>query len=252
MVKQAQRWPNNLSADKRMEIASDRVNEIISRTTELVHLHEANRIICFSDQLSSQIPKSYAANAFQLFSGTMHQSEISRLCAIWDPERESRISLPTVSALVDDEEVKACLKGRVVDTRRKNRKFSAPEEDPERLAWLHKKADRRALDDATKNTEVLERGIAAIAEVTDSKVLKAARDFRNLHLAHWLDEKARKHEDLRAAYGDTEKLLDLTIPVIKLFDLGVNNSGFDWDSLSKQATECTQALWHGCKFNVLK
>jgi hypothetical protein len=70
---------------------NDRIAEAKRLTERLVdHAHylldirENNAIVVYSDQLSKQIPRSYAANAFNVFREAMHQIEMVRLCALWD------------------------------------------------------------------------------------------------------------------------------------------------------------------------
>jgi len=36
----------------------------------------------YSDTLSKQVPKSYAANAFNVFREALHQIELVRVCAL--------------------------------------------------------------------------------------------------------------------------------------------------------------------------
>ena len=73
---------------------NDRIVEAKRLTERLVdHAHylldirENNAIVVYSDQLSKQIPRSYAANAFNIFREAMHQIEIVRLLSKGvDPE----------------------------------------------------------------------------------------------------------------------------------------------------------------------
>ena len=60
---------------------NDRIVEAKRLTERLVdHAHylldirENNAIVVYSDQLSKQIPRSYAANAFNIFREAMHRS----------------------------------------------------------------------------------------------------------------------------------------------------------------------------------
>jgi hypothetical protein len=48
----------------------------------LLDIRENNAIVVYSDQLSKQIPRSYAANAFNIFREAMHQIEIVWLNAL--------------------------------------------------------------------------------------------------------------------------------------------------------------------------
>jgi hypothetical protein len=57
------------------------------------------------NKLSSQIPESYAANAFNVFQQSIHQFEIVRLCALWDSAELEKENIPTVVGLIDDAQV---------------------------------------------------------------------------------------------------------------------------------------------------
>ena len=46
----------------------------------------------YSDTLSKQIPKFYAANAFNVFREAMHQIELVRICALWDAPVLERVN----------------------------------------------------------------------------------------------------------------------------------------------------------------
>ena len=71
-VKLRQRiWPQCLSAEQRFTQARERLPKIVDNLAGLFHLHEANRIISYSDALSKQVPRSYAGNAFLVFQQTM-------------------------------------------------------------------------------------------------------------------------------------------------------------------------------------
>ena len=48
----------------------------------------------FSPVLASQIPRSYAANAFNVFQRGLHQFEIVRLCALWDAAEAEKENIP--------------------------------------------------------------------------------------------------------------------------------------------------------------
>jgi HEPN superfamily AbiU2-like protein len=79
---------------------------VVDHLQYLLDIHENNAIVLYSDTLSKQIPKSIAANAFNVVREAMHQIEIVRVCALWDSaltiERES---IQTVIELIDDPKV---------------------------------------------------------------------------------------------------------------------------------------------------
>jgi HEPN superfamily AbiU2-like protein len=66
------------------------------------------RELTYTPTLSAQIPKSFAANAFNVFQLSMYHFEIVRLCALWDRAAERDIdkeSIPTVVELIADEKI---------------------------------------------------------------------------------------------------------------------------------------------------
>src|SRR3954469_25201541 len=86
---------------QRIELAKTKMKEVIDHF--IIAVHENNAIVVYSDKLSSQIPRSYAANAFNIFREGMHQIEIVRLCALWEKANENDLakkSIPTVVELI--------------------------------------------------------------------------------------------------------------------------------------------------------
>ena len=71
----------------------------------MIELHANNSFVVFSPLLASQIPRSHAANAFNVFQRSMYQIEIVRLCAIWDGIDLDKENIPTVVALINDDEI---------------------------------------------------------------------------------------------------------------------------------------------------
>ena len=75
---------------RRVDEAKRVTDRVLDHIHYLLDLHENNAIILYSDILSKQIPRSYAANAFNVFQSAMHQIEIVRLCALWDDRPTSK------------------------------------------------------------------------------------------------------------------------------------------------------------------
>src|SRR5450755_1080908 len=86
----------------RIQAAKNKTERVVEHLLYLVALHESNAIIVYSEKLSSQIPKSYAANAFEVFRSGIHQFEIVRLCALWDSAAEEKENIPTIIELIDN------------------------------------------------------------------------------------------------------------------------------------------------------
>src|SRR5262245_56153429 len=69
---------DNLSKAERIGHAKTKMEKVLDHFMYLLELHENNAIIVYSNALSSQIPHSFAANAFNVFQRGMHQFEIVR------------------------------------------------------------------------------------------------------------------------------------------------------------------------------
>ena len=65
-------------------------------------MHESNAVVIYSRKLTEQIPRSYAAHAFNQVQRSMHLFEIIRLCALWDPPGTDRESIPTIVELFNE------------------------------------------------------------------------------------------------------------------------------------------------------
>jgi hypothetical protein len=51
-------------------------SRLVDHLLYLLAIHENNAIVLYSDTLSKQVPRSYAANAFNVFREALHQLEI--------------------------------------------------------------------------------------------------------------------------------------------------------------------------------
>jgi len=63
---------------------------LVDHLIHLINMHEANRLIVYSPLLSDQIPRSHAANAFNVFQDASLKFEIIRHSILWDPCRKER------------------------------------------------------------------------------------------------------------------------------------------------------------------
>src|SRR5262249_27504083 len=85
--------------------AKKKTDRVVDHLLYLLELHENNSIILYSPTLSSQIPVSYAANAFNAFRRGLHQFELVRLCALWDSADPYKENIPTIIELIDQPDV---------------------------------------------------------------------------------------------------------------------------------------------------
>jgi|KBSSwiStaDraftv2_1062776.scaffolds.fasta_scaffold1173071_1 hypothetical protein len=80
----------SLSDFERIALAKKKMDKVLAHAIDLAALHENNAIVVFSPILAEQIPRSYAAHAFNVFQHVMHDFELVRLCALWDSPRSAQ------------------------------------------------------------------------------------------------------------------------------------------------------------------
>ena len=95
----------SLGKPARIELAKDKMPRVLDHILYLLELHANNAYVVYSSLLSSQIPQSFGANAFNIFRRSMHQFEIVRLCALWDSADSAKENIPTVIELIDDAKI---------------------------------------------------------------------------------------------------------------------------------------------------
>src|SRR3954467_12638559 len=86
----------SMSFEDRIKLAGEKVGQMYKHITNLMQTHANNEIILFTDTLSSQVGKSYAAHAFKDFQGVMYFGEIARVIALWDELNLEKCSFPTI------------------------------------------------------------------------------------------------------------------------------------------------------------
>ena len=84
-----------LTTAERVQTAKQKTGHVVDHLLYLLALHESNAVVVYSDTLSKQIPRSYAAHAFSVFRQCMSHFEIVRLCALWDSPHPNQKSIPT-------------------------------------------------------------------------------------------------------------------------------------------------------------
>jgi hypothetical protein len=192
----------------------------------------------------------------------MYQIEIVRLCAIWDGVDLDKENIPTVVALIDDEEIIEMLAeetrshwvsgagfGRVIN----------PTNDPVIAAEMQKEmiesinlqfADEQASQARTE----LKQAIADARAVLGSSRLASIMNIRDKHLAHSLETtRAEKRGPIQPMKnGDETELLNASIPIIERLNCWVNGKSFSIENSREIDQHNAEALWNGCKFSVLR
>jgi len=254
------KWPTKLSTSERIAAAKQKTARVVDHLQYLLELHENNAIVVYSPTLSAQIPRSHAANAFNVFQRAMHQFEIVRLCALWDSADPEKESIPSVIELVDDPNVIEMLVqetaakwkgigGRILD----------PPDDPELHARFEAALQRRneafGEKQAQKAREGLRKAIAQSRDIIASPKHASIMNLRHKHLAHSLSE---TREEKKAGplppvkYGDERDMLNATLPIAENLYCWVNGTSFSFDDARKIDRKNAKAFWEACTFHITR
>ena len=248
-----------LPATERVELAKAKMAKVLDHFLYVVELHANNSFIVYSPILASQIPKSFAANAFNVFQQSMHQIEIVRLCAIWDSARTDKENIPTVVELVDTDEIVEIL---AEETRShwlgQNSGNFNPSTDPDVTA-IERKSIRNleiahGYEQAAEAKIELRRAITDARAILGSPLLASVMNHRDKHLAHSLERTYREKKAAIAPmkYRDEKTLLDASIPIIERLYCWVNGKNFSISKSQEIDQENAEALWSGCQFSDLR
>ena len=154
-------------------------------------MHESNTLVIYSPKMSAQIPRSFAAHAFNQFQRSMHLFEIIRLCALWDPPGTDRESIPTIVELFNEPALVEQIARETHDLYANEAQPAEPNvsSDPEnvaaRKAWWMK--DRTILAEGAAQQVRQQLAFAAdkaVAAIQASPRLTALMDFRHVYIAH--------------------------------------------------------------------
>ncbi len=243
----------------RIKEAKRITSRLMDHTHYLLDIHENNRIVLFSDALSKQIPRSYAANAFNTFREALHQIEIVRLCALWDQAHIDNESIPTAYELIDHEDVlrELSLEERARHIQPINLddgQFDGPEEKEVVRKAIEDRQKQRADERAAQAITDLKGAIKDARALRTSDRLKAVRNLRNKHVAHYLTETKAEKEGApidAPKYGDERTLLEETLPIVQTLYLWINGVGLSFDESRAIDQKCAKSLWDACTFKIL-
>jgi len=239
----------SLSSSERLALAKARVDNLVNHIVPLFLMHESNAVVIYSQKLSKQIPRSYAAHAFNQFQRSMHLFELVRLCAMWDVLRDDRESIPTIIALFNEPE----LIDQLVAVARAHDANEVPPEtvDSESASRLWKE-DRKSCADRAAATvrEKLSFAVSKAEEIRATPQLKALKRFRNSYIAHNLGMPDGKGRVENVKYGDEAFILDATVAIADALHQGLKGTDFDWKGERDIARRNAQALWDHCTFEI--
>jgi hypothetical protein len=252
----ANRMFEKLGGAARIECAKAKIPNVLGHFLYLLELHANNAHVIYSTLLSSQIPPSFAANAFNVFQRSMHQMEIVRLCALWDSACINKENIPTIIELIDDNSIIDAL----ADETRRYRANEAtalinPSVDPTLNATERAAVKRFELafadEQAHKAKSELRRAIADARAILESPQLASIMNIRDKHLAHSLERTRReKHGPIAPMkYGEETSILELSVPIVEQLYCWVNGTSFSIADARRIDEENAISLWRACKFD---
>lgn len=246
---------------ERIKLAKAKMEKVLDHFLYVLELHANNSFVVYSPVLASQIPYSYAANAFRIFQRSMHQIEVVRLCAIWDSVDLDKENIPTVIKLIDDDKIIEML---VEETRAHwvipgaGGHLIKPSNDPvisKIEQEMIKAVDLQFADEeaSTARTE-MRQPIADARALIGSSLLASIMNIRDKHLAHSLEiTRAEKNGPIQPMKnGDETKLLNASIPIIERLFCWVNGKSFSIENSQRIDQKNAEALWSGCKFDIVR
>ena len=246
----------HMATVERVEAAKQKTEQVVDHLFQLIALHENNAIVVYSDTLALQIPRSYAANAFNVFQQSLYRFEIVRLCALWDrawPDL-SRESIPTIVELIADSNV---IEALVEETRSTWTSWMLPvdPEDPKTDAAVRESLTRlneRPVQEKTAEvSDGLKKSIARGRKIENSAILRNVRKLRDKHLAYSLFETFQEKKNaVPIQYGDERELLLESIQLVETLQLWVNGTSIDFDKSQQIARKNVEALWKHCTFDI--
>ena len=166
-----------------------------SRIQNVLELHAANKTIQYSGFLSDQIPRSQAANAFNTFQHAMYSQEIIRLLAVWDSAEEYAVSIPTVVALINNDDVVDALSSETFNAHaNRGVRHLNPSDDPDIQGTIDEMSAKHQVEFAKKQADLTSKTLKAcigkVGEIQRRTKTTSIGNLRN-HLAHSLS-KTRK------------------------------------------------------------
>jgi hypothetical protein len=249
---------NNLPDHQRIHLAKEKTKRVVDNVQFLLALHENNAIVLYSSTLSSQIPTSLAANAFNVFQRGLHHYEIVRLCALWDGVGLEKENISTIIELIDEP--------RIIDF------FAAeteahwkgiggalvnPSDDPKLQALVVAELARNdalfGAQQAHKARVGLRKAIEKARIILSSSKLGSIMNLRDKHLAHSLSQTRREQKVgpmTPVKYGDECDVLNETLPIVEALYCWINGVSFSFEDSRQIDRKYAKALWEACKFSI--
>jgi hypothetical protein len=247
-----------LTLPERIQAAKAKTASVVDHLLYLVELHENNALILYSPLLSSQIPTSHAANAFNVFQRGLHQIELVRLCALWDSIEPEKENVPTIIELIDQPDVLGALAEETAAHWKGTGGLIFNPSDDLELQALEADAFQRSNEEfgeqqGQKARASLCKAIADARAIACCERLQRIMNLRDKHLAHSLSQTRREQKVGPIApmkYGDERAILDATVPIVEALYCWVNGTHLSFDNSREIDRRNAKALWEGCTFRI--
>ena len=237
-------WLKGLSDDERIERAASKQNHIQQHLTASIYLYENNRIFVFDTDFDKRVPESFARHTFNIAKQTLVKSHFLQICKLWDKPDVDRDSLPTVGKLLDSPAVLSRQEQLQIERARSSRKIA----DFARNTWMIEESEKNSLKVAAERRAGLEEANDETQKLASSKLINDLRDYRDRYIAHSLSTKPVPLD--LPYYGDSERLMEVTKPILSLYLKGIGASDPSWSENHMIARRYAEALWKNCQFNV--
>ena len=231
------------------------MGKVVGHLLHVIALHENNELVIYSDVLSSQVPKSFGAHAFNLTRDALFRYSVIRLCALWDRAQSNNECLLTVVDLVDHHDVILSLMRENCGhwASREAHVIDLPDEPEMKeivLRSAQESEDRFGRLQGYRAGKQLKRAIIDARVIAASGELLVLQNFRDKHLAHSLRETRREQSIGTISlpkFREETALLKKTVEVARALYCWINGSSFDFESSYEMRREQAEALWKGCK-----
>jgi hypothetical protein len=213
------------------------------------------RLGLFRAQVNRQIPRSFAANAFNLMTDAIFRTEVIRLCTFWDRASEDRESIPTILALVEDKAEQRVLADQAYRVYSDMEPSFLGDPDAETLRIMKEVAEKDRQRMACENLRsfVSDMRIARTkaGEVLAGKELSGLKALRNNHFAHSLKPSKNATEAMKEArYGHEGTVFQATLEIVDRLHKAINQTNFHFKDSREMAVRDADELWSNCHFSI--
>lgn len=247
------------SAEDRYEILQRRIKSLSLRMNHIIQLSETNKIIIHSNKLSDQIPSSYAGNAFHLLKVSLYREQIQLLCTLWDARGKNKdcISFPAIIGGIDDGILDLAENYAEKQLESWKPVYAFPSGDT-----LQEQIDFKNNDDVLFRIQARENvrekyylARRKISKIMKGKLFEVIKKFRNLSLAHYLDQETKgKLSKFQISMINDQveinTLIDASLECSNLLYDCLKKTTDDWPKAKAHAKLYAEELWNNCTFNI--